>query len=216
MTFVTANTDPQITRVFVIRHGQTPWNAQKILQGHKNVPLNDIGREQAIRLGQHLREKDLQFDKVISSDLDRCISTMEAAKLPIHIKTPLFRERFMGDVEGLPLKEAKERYGPAFRNRGEQAPQMVDRIMEAWENLVVGPGNLNVAVCTHGGVIRALVRELDPDGVGKGQAPFNTSITVIDVPLNINDKNSIRVVGFGSTAHLGSQQSVSKEDLELR
>ena len=69
---------PGVT-LYVVRHGETDWNAALRLQGQTDVPLNDRGRGQAARNGRALREilsaqPDLQF---ISSPLLRTVETMD-------------------------------------------------------------------------------------------------------------------------------------------
>lgn len=54
---------------YLIRHGQTDWNVVYRWQGHTDIPLNDIGREQARRLGQHLLT--IPIDRAISSAAPR-------------------------------------------------------------------------------------------------------------------------------------------------
>ena len=57
------------TRIVAIRHGETDWNAGARLQGQRDVPLNALGRRQAGRLADALRDEGLEA--VVASDLDR-------------------------------------------------------------------------------------------------------------------------------------------------
>ena len=63
------------TRLFVLRHGQTAWNAQLRIQGHLDMPLNAVGRWQATRLAAALQGEELAA--VYSSDLSRARETAE-------------------------------------------------------------------------------------------------------------------------------------------
>ena len=55
MTFeINENPDPEIIRVFIVRHGQTDHNVQKILQGHLDTDINETGKEQAEIVGKYL------------------------------------------------------------------------------------------------------------------------------------------------------------------
>lgn len=67
------NTDPNILRIFIIRHGQTEHNVQKILQGHLDIDMNKTGHNQSQLVGEAL--KDMQFDGFSTSDLIRCQNT---------------------------------------------------------------------------------------------------------------------------------------------
>ena len=92
-------------RCCIVRHGETPWNAERRLQGHQDIPLNALGLAQARAAGTYLKEKHRQscFSAVISSDLLRARQTAEAVgaalALPVEL-APALRERHYGDFEG--------------------------------------------------------------------------------------------------------------------
>lgn len=208
------NTDSEIVRIFVVRHGRTDWNAKKILQGHIDIDINKDGEEQALKLGQHF--ETIKLDNVISSDLSRCVNTskfiLEHQNDPIYSETPRLRERDMGKVQGMPLQQALEEYGEDFRNFGEKKHELIKRVTEVWNNAIKVAkvdDHKNILLCTHGGVIRAFINHLHDGlhyGLGNGLAsddlsvPYNTSISVIDI-----DKTSGSGViqKFGVTEHLG-------------
>ena len=85
--------------LYIVRHGQTDWNILKKRQGHTNIPLNETGIKEASKLKEEL--KDIKFDYVISSPLDRALET---AKI-ISGKNPIIDERLIernnGKLEGL-------------------------------------------------------------------------------------------------------------------
>ena len=60
-------------QIFIVRHGETPWNKEGKLQGATDIQLNDSGREVAIKTGLAL--KDVQIDKIYSSPLKRAYET---------------------------------------------------------------------------------------------------------------------------------------------
>ena len=65
--------------MYLVRHGQTDWNAEMRLQGQKDIPLNDFGRKQAARNGSKLSTligDPAQFD-FVASPLGRTCETME-------------------------------------------------------------------------------------------------------------------------------------------
>lgn len=101
--------------IYLIRHGLTPWNAEKRFQGHKDIPLSEVGVEQAKRTRERLRV--LHFDAAYASDLTRAYQTAEIIAEPHGIPvTPMceFREIHMGDWEGLTRDEIKARYANIF------------------------------------------------------------------------------------------------------
>lgn len=101
--------------IYLIRHGLTPWNAEKRFQGHKDIALSDEGIEQAKRTRDRLQ--DLHFDAVYSSDLQRAYQTAQIIAKPHGIPVtpvPELREIHMGDWEGLTREEVKQGYANIF------------------------------------------------------------------------------------------------------
>lgn len=60
-------------QLYIIRHGQTVWNAAGKLQGRTDIELNQNGIDAAVALGRRL--KDVHFDKIFSSPLKRAVHT---------------------------------------------------------------------------------------------------------------------------------------------
>ncbi len=88
---------------YLVRHGETDWNANKIIQGHSNNPLNQTGEKQARELAKKF--KNVHFDAVFSSDLLRAKRTAEiiGQEKNLAVKTTRFlRERAFGKFEGKP------------------------------------------------------------------------------------------------------------------
>ena len=96
---------------YFIRHGQTDWNAERRLQGSKDIPLNNIGIEQANSAIPYF--KNLGIDLVYSSPLKRAYKTgqiiAEAIDAPLKTHENL-RERSFGSNEGRLSSEVKEEY----------------------------------------------------------------------------------------------------------
>ncbi|MCR5611270.1 MAG: histidine phosphatase family protein [Clostridiales bacterium] len=61
--------------IVLVRHGQTPYNAEHRLQGQLDIPLSDAGREQAEKLGERLKNEGVRFDALYSSRLKRAKDT---------------------------------------------------------------------------------------------------------------------------------------------
>lgn len=105
--------------VYVIRHGQTDWNAIRRLQGQKDIPLNDFGREQAVGngkvLAQILGASAEEFDYV-ASPLGRTRETMELMRGAMGLDPLAYRtddrlvEVSFGDWEGQTLPELKKNF----------------------------------------------------------------------------------------------------------
>jgi probable phosphoglycerate mutase len=156
------------TQFWLIRHGETQWNAELRLQGWRDIPLNPTGIEQAARVAEGLRASmaDTTIHAVISSDLRRAMETARLATrhldLPIQANAEL-RERNFGIYEGQDWKILGGGEGRTpivdFRNpdqeieEGESLPVFEARIVQAFEALAEQYRGQNVMVFSHGGVI---------------------------------------------------------------
>lgn len=166
----------QTKTLYLIRHGQTDWNLQRKMQGHTNIPLNELGRTQA-RSIQHFFVNN-PVDKVFSSDLDRAFQTAEIATQAKSIqKLESLREVNLGTIEGSTETEILQKYGAeAWQNwisldpkadyafpGGETHTQSLKRILESLHHLFTQHEFKKAAVCTHGLLIRRLGHHLRPD-----------------------------------------------------
>lgn len=224
---ISENVDSNVVRIFVIRHGRTDFNSKKIMQGQTDIDINEEGLEQSRLVGQHF--KDIGLDFVAMSDLLRCVNTSKEI-LRFHPKldhtkihtTQAFRERHMGEVEGMYMKDAVEKFGVHFDRIGEKREAMVERVEKEWDYLVkkaITDDYLNVVCCTHGGVITAFINHLhDKRGYSVAnhlvksdlKVPFNTSVTIVDIDRTTG--NGI-IQDFGVTEHLGGQYEVQNQML---
>lgn len=153
------------TRLCLVRHGETDWNAARRLQGSIDIPLNDTGCAQAAATAQQLRTE--HFDAIYSSDLTRALDTARqiAGKLGISPRiTPGLRERDYGAFQGLTHDEAHARYPqlhPRIRARelhaeppgGESLARFAARVQTAFERIVQEHPGRTLLVVSHGGVL---------------------------------------------------------------
>src|SRR5438105_2360386 len=97
----TRSTEPVMTTLYLVRHGETDWNRDGRVQGHSDTPLNATGRAQAKSLAS--RVDDVTFGSAFSSDSSRAYETasliLAGRRLPITTTKDL-RERFLGRWEG--------------------------------------------------------------------------------------------------------------------
>ncbi len=156
------------TRVLVLRHGQTEWNASGRWQGHADPPLDRAGELQAVAASELLGT----FDSVWASDLQRASRTaMIIAELlgigPVQLD-PRLRETHVGPWEGLTQHEV-ERGWPGFlaehrRPVGfEPYSAAAGRLLEALRDIAAPHPGGEVLAVSHGGVIRAACREIGAD-----------------------------------------------------
>ena len=151
-----------LTRVLVVRHGQSTWNALGRWQGHADAPLSDLGRSQAASAVAALPV----VEAIWASDLARAHGTAEiigaAIGLPIRPDTR-FRERDAGDWTGLTRDEIEAgwpRYLADHRrpNGFELDSAVLTRVLDGLADVHrEHPGEM-VLIVSHGGVLRAMER----------------------------------------------------------
>ena len=96
-----------MTEIWVVRHGETPWNVVRRVQGWEDIPLNEKGIEQAQALGKHLATLKVTgegVDAIYTSDLKRAHHTAsilaDSLGLTLNVE-PGVRERHFGVLQGL-------------------------------------------------------------------------------------------------------------------
>ncbi|MEK3881436.1 histidine phosphatase family protein [Paenibacillus sp. PL2-23] len=151
----------------LVRHGQTDWNAQGIIQGQTDIPLNEAGVQQAQSLANRLAEEAPIWNAVISSDLQRARRTAsiiaEKLDIPVLAPDPRFRERDFGEVEGTTEAERLARWGSNWRECGpgiENTEALRARGREAVLELLHREKERNILIVSHGGFIAQLLQEL--------------------------------------------------------
>lgn len=163
------------TEIWLIRHGETDWNAQQRLQGWADIPLNDTGRNQALAVRRYVQSQQLNVDHVISSDLIRAAETAQIAfDLPIGQVTLYnsLRERNYGVYEGelwqqFIAVDAQNTPKINLRSPSQDIPQgenltaFYTRIVNAFNELSQNYAGKKLAVFAHGGVIDIVWRQLN-------------------------------------------------------
>jgi broad specificity phosphatase PhoE len=157
-----------MTSLFLVRHGQSTWNAESRWQGQADPPLSELGEHQARAAAERLAAGEA-IAAVWSSDLVRARGTAET--LAGHLGLPVLldrrlRERDAGEWTGLTRAEIEARYPGALAARRsppgfEQDEPLLGRVMPALDTIGrMHAGDARVLVVTHGGVVRTVEREL--------------------------------------------------------
>ena len=146
-----------VTTFALIRHGQTDWNAQRRLQGSTDIPLNDVGRDQARDAVEALG--GYEWDAIVSSPLSRAAETADliAAGLGLTVarRVPDLTERSFGPAEGMqdgPELDALRTPG-GFRG-AEDEDEAAGRGLAALEALADEFRGGRLLVVTHGSLLR--------------------------------------------------------------
>jgi broad specificity phosphatase PhoE len=158
--------------LYIVRHGETDWNAQGLVQGHTDRPLNETGKKQAQELGNTL--KDVHFEAAFSSDLLRAKQTAEIIALEHKLAveaTKVLREQYFGKLEGMHFLEFRKLFREyddlstveRVRLRVEDmetAEEAVSRLITFLREISIGYAGKNVLVVCHGGLMRHLIIHL--------------------------------------------------------
>lgn len=166
-----------MTNIYLVRHGETEWNTLQLLQGHHDSPLTAKGVKQAEEAKELLR--DIDFDRIFSSDLFRCQRTAEiiASDNKLAIQTSeLLRECTFGRFEGKKIAEMVETLREEIDKREklseeelmkhqihpeiESYDQIATRMLTFLREVAVGYQNQRLLVVSHAGSIRALLVKL--------------------------------------------------------
>ena len=203
------------TRIVLIRHGETAWNAERRLQGHLDIDLNREGERQAHALAAALAGE--HFDVLVSSDLARAAQTAKALGAsrdqPLYIDGRL-RERCYGGFEGLLYAEIEARFPAEFAawqardidaelppgpNRGETFRQFYDRVVPAIIGWAEDNPGKSLALVAHGGVLECAYRA----ALG---LPLETprDFKVLNASINrfIVRDGKLELVSWGEVGHL--------------
>jgi alpha-ribazole phosphatase len=184
-----------MTRLILVRHGETDWNVEGRYQGQSDVPLNANGLAQAEALAGQLRGES--FAAIYSSDLARASQTAEVlaggSGATVHYD-PRLREIDQGEWEGLLLKEIETRYAEAFERRrsdplstrppgGESVGQVRRRVLEVIDEIRRGFPKETIVIVSHGlaiALIKVYLAGLPVESVWD-HIPANASLERFDL-----------------------------------
>jgi probable phosphoglycerate mutase len=161
---------PQETlRIYLARHGQTDWNAERRLQGHTDTELNDNGRRQAAELAARL--DGITLDAIYSSQLRRSRDTalVVAGEREIESLAEL-NEQMLGEFEGAYLDGRDQQAVTDFERRsadpndtmggGESIDQHLARVESALDQIRGRHPSGQILIVGHGGTNTQILRAL--------------------------------------------------------
>ena len=160
----------QETRICLVRHGETEWNAERRIQGQIDIGLNAVGRRQALAAGAWLQGE--RIAALYSSDLQRAWMTAQAIGAALGLvpqPAPELRERDYGVFQGLTYAEAEALHPvgyAAFEGRnaeydfenGESLRAMFERVTGKLQEIAARHRGEQVVVVVHGGVLDVINR----------------------------------------------------------
>lgn len=199
---------------YLVRHGETEWNAQNRFCGRSDVPLSDTGRQQARRLGERL--KAVPLEALYSSPLKRALETArlisELTGLEPEVDERLIEINY-GQWEGKTLEEMQEDDPTLFRawsaDPGQVAPPggetgvaAQQRVAPFFDALAKKHRNGQVAVVFHRTVCRLVICHF----LGMSPSDYRRRLTLDNAALSIvrPREDGWQLVAFNDTAHLSA------------
>lgn len=185
-----------MTRICLVRHGETDWNALGMLQGKTDIPLNQKGINQAKECGGFL--KSATWDVVVTSPLARAKQTAEIVSSFIDkplIEMAEFIERDYGDAEGMTVEERMTTFPNKNYPNQEDKLSLTKRIMKGLEQIRLNWEGKSVIVVAHGAVINTILAELSNGEIGSEKIRLRNAclnnIEHVDDVWNIKDFNLV-------------------------
>lgn len=214
-----------MTEIWLVRHGETPWNAERRVQGWEDIDLNQTGIDQARALGRHIKklgQAGQPLDAIYTSDLKRAHATAQTVatevNLPLNIH-PGVRERHFGVLQGLVYDEMDAHAPEAaavWRSRdpnaelpgGESLGFFHNRVVSAIDEIAARHVGQRVMVVSHGGAMDIIWRHANQVSLQvPRQAPLlNASLNRLKV-----SPQGWSVIRWGDVDHLadGTQNDVT-------
>lgn len=201
----------QATRIIAVRHGETAWNVDTRIQGHRDIALNDTGRWQSRQVARALADEPLAA--VYTSDLQRAHATAQAiaqaSGAPL-VAEPGLRERRFGELEGRTFAEIEAdlpEQARRWRQRdphfaptgGETLVQLRERIAATTHRLAAQHTEQLIVLVAHGGVLDMLYRLATGLDL---QAPRTWLVTNASINRLLWTPQGLTLVGWADTQHL--------------
>lgn len=203
-----------MTRILLIRHGQSTANVKKIFAGNFNSPLSELGMLQAEQTAEYIAE-NYKVDKIYSSDLERALSVGKAIGDKLHIDVTAqknLREISAGLWEGCSFEELYERF-PSYRDvwlndignatcdGGESVAQLQKRFVSAVTDIAEANYGKTVVITTHATSIRVMQCFCEKKTLDEMKnVPWVSNASVTELEYTGGEFSIVRV---GYDAHLG-------------
>lgn len=211
------NTNPfyrYMTKLFLVRHGQTYFNVEHKIQGQMESDLTPDGIAQATALGKALNKSGITFSALYVSPMRRTRQTSDLCTQGLGL-TPIYidslKEILMGDWQGLSVNDIKRDYAADwnlfwyhpekfYRPTCETYLEVRNRAAKAVERIIAEHPRQNVLVITHGALLKTLYtyfRYQSIHEIANAPHPHSTGVCVVE------KKNGIwNILDWDNTSHL--------------
>ena len=207
-----------MTKLLIIRHGQSEANLQRIFVGHTDSPLSDLGKRQAEVTADYVVQ-NFHVDAVYASDLERAFYTGKAVAdrlgLPVTTVSGM-REIFAGDWETVKFDVLSTQYGEPYQiwlkniglaqtPNGESIAQLQERVVNSLRTIAEENEGKTVVVATHATPIRTFMHHCS--GLPLSEMKNISWVSNASVTTAIYENGSFTITEAGHDAHLGDMRT---------
>lgn len=204
-----------MTKLLLIRHGQSEANRKGFFAGQTDVALEEQGFLQA-HLTANFIASNYCVDKIYASDLIRAMDTGKAVADLLGLEVtpdPRLREIFSGKWQGRPFQDIMDNYGDAYQvwltdignclcTGGESVAQLGQRVLEAITDIAKQNPGKTVVIATHATPIRVLQCLLESGDLNRMKdIPWVSNASVTEITY---DEGLWKLEKIGQDAHLSS------------
>lgn len=182
--------------IYLIRHGTTDYGVKGYTTGHKDIPLNEIGKDEAQSTAEFLKDKGIS--KIFSSSLSRASETAKIIALKLGLPVAEYdelMERTAGKLDGVPftefydtLKKVGNFEQMLLQAGGEPSEKFKERVWNKFLEIIQkNYDHENILIVTHGGVTRLILLEILESNLGAGISQGNCCINIIEYDKERDD-----------------------------
>ena len=220
------------TLVYLVRHGETTWNAERRFQGQLDVELSRTGVAQAEAVATWLAAQPVRFTAIYSSDLKRAVSTAQTIGKRLGLIPELhsdLREMHAGEWQGLLVTEIEARFPGKLAEwsakvdsfttpGGESIPKVQKRVYATYNSIVSRHPGEAIIIVSHGAALTALLAALhDWDLVetwhSRKVRMSNTGVTVVALD---HEKSEHELLLLNSAEHLPETEQTPAQSGEAQ
>lgn len=198
-------------KIYLVRHGTTEYGMKGYTTGHKDIPLNEIGREQAQSTAEYLKDKGIT--KIFSSSLSRASETAKIISLKLDLPVKEYdelMEQTAGNLDGVPftefydtLKKVGDFEQMIVQAGGEPLIKFKERVWGKFLEIIQNnDDHENLLIVTHGGVCRLILLTILESNLGAGFYQGNCCINIIEYDNERDDKFDFIIALVNYTDHL--------------
>lgn len=200
-----------MTRLYITRHGQTEWNAERRIQGWKGADLTELGKKQAEWLRKRL--KTIDFTMVYSSPLQRTLETarilLKDRDIPLLTEEGL-KEMNMGEWEGKKFEALKtehpEKFSCFWENpeefdplSGESFYEVQDRVLQSVHKIIEAHPHDPILLVSHGCATKIMLTHFEGKSLKNLWDPpriKETSLSIVEIKNGTSN-----ILLYGDTTH---------------